>query len=210
MTAGKPIFFALVFFCSVSLYAQKTKTQLQREKQENLEKIKETERILTETTTEKKNSIGELRALNKRIEQQEVLMVSINSEIGLLNYDIDENNQIIDALSHDVEKLKEEYASMIFAAQKASGKIDKLTFLFSATSFDQLMMRLKYMEQYGKARQEQGEAIARVQKVLGDQVRQIEARRQEKQSLLDEEEKESQQLSGLKNKKNTLVKSLDK
>jgi hypothetical protein len=53
MTAGKPIFFALVFFCSVSLYAQKTKTQLQREKQENLEKIKETERILTETTTEK-------------------------------------------------------------------------------------------------------------------------------------------------------------
>lgn len=210
MTAGKPIFFALVFFCSVSLYAQKTKTQLQREKQENLEKIKETERILTETTTEKKNSIGELRALNKRIEQQEVLMVSINSEIGLLNYDIDENNQIIDALSDDVEKLKEEYASMIFAAQKASGKIDKLTFLFSATSFDQLMMRLKYMEQYGKARQEQGEAIARVQKVLGDQVRQIEARRQEKQSLLDEEEKESQQLSGLKNKKNTLVKSLEK
>jgi septal ring factor EnvC (AmiA/AmiB activator) len=183
---------------------------LQRERQENLEKIKETEKILTETATEKKNSLGELRALNKRIEQQEVLMTGIAAEIELLDLDIQENNQIINALESDVEKLKEEYAAMVFSAQKATGKIDKLTFLFSASSFDQFMMRLKYMEQYGKARQEQGEAIVRAQSVLADQVTQIEAQKEEKQSLLDEEKKESDQLTGLKKKKNTLVVSLEK
>lgn len=210
MTAGRILAFAILLLSASSAWAQKTKAQLQREKQENLEKIKETEKILSETTTEKKNSIGELRALNKRIEQQEVLMTSISAEIDLLDYDIDENNQIIMALEKDVDKLKEEYASMIFAAQKASGKVDKLTFLFSASSFDQLMMRLKYMEQYGKARQEQGEAIAKVQQVLTDQIKQIEAKRKDKQNLLDEKENENQQMAGLKKKKNTLVKSLEK
>lgn len=210
MTAGKLIVLLSVTFISFSCWSQKSKSQLQREKQQNLEKIKETEKILTETATEKKNSIGELRALNKRIEQQETLMSGISAEIGLLDLDIQENNQIIHSLERDMEKLKEEYAAMVFSAQKASGKIDKLTFLFSASSFDQLIMRLKYMEQYGRARQEQGEAIARVQVVLAEQVRESERIRSEKQALLNEEKQESDQLSGLKKKKNTLVKSLEK
>lgn len=66
------------------------------------------------------------------------------------------------------------------------------------------------MEQYGRARQEQGEAIARVQVVLAEQVRESERIRSEKQALLNEEKQESDQLSGLKKKKNTLVKSLEK
>jgi septal ring factor EnvC (AmiA/AmiB activator) len=210
MIAGKYFLLLSAIVISFSSWSQKTKSQLQRERQENLEKIKETEKILTETATEKKNSLGELRALNKRIEQQEVLMTGIAAEIELLDLDIQENNQIINALESDVEKLKEEYAAMVFSAQKATGKIDKLTFLFSASSFDQFMMRLKYMEQYGKARQEQGEAIVRAQSVLADQVTQIEAQKEEKQSLLDEEKKESDQLTGLKKKKNTLVVSLEK
>jgi murein hydrolase activator len=211
MIADKKWLFLIgAFFLSTIAYAQKSKAQLQREKQENLEKIRETEKILGETTTEKKNSIGELSALTRRIEQQEVLMVSIQTEIELLDYDINEDNQIIAALEEDVTKLKEEYASMVFAAQKASGKIDKLTFLFSAKSFDQLLMRLKYMEQYGKSRQEQAEAIAKVQQILSEQVRQIEIKRSEKQTLLDEEEKESNQLVALKQKKKSLVKSLVK
>lgn len=206
--------FVILFFislCAVSSYAQKkTKSQLQREKQENLAKIKETEKILTETTTQKKNSLGELNALNRRIEQQESLIKSIKSEISLLDNDIDENNQIIEALEKDVAKLKEEYATMLFAAQKASGKLDKLTFLFSAESFDQLVMRLKYMEQYSKARKDQAEAIAKVQLILGDQVKIIEGQRKDKRTLLQDEEKENNQLTDLKGKQRTLVRSLEK
>ena len=211
MIAGKKILLLIgALFLFSLVFAQKSKSQLQREKQENIEKIKETEKILGETTTEKKTSIGELSALNRRIEQQEVLMLSIKAEVELLDFDIDENNQIILALETDVDKLKEEYSSMVFATQKASGKIDKLTFLFSAKSFDQLLMRLKYMEQYGKARQEQADAIAKVQKILQDQIRQIEVKRNEKQVLLAEEEKESNQMASLKKKKKGLVRSLEK
>lgn len=209
MTAGKFLVFVFLFL-SLSVHAQKSKTQLQREKQKNLEKIKETERILDETGEQKKNSLGELTALNQRILQQESLIKSIQGEVSLLDYDISENNQIIDALERDLKKLKEEYAAMLFAAQKASGKVDKLTFLFSAQSFDQMMMRLKYMEQYGKARQDQAVAIEKVQDILKEQVRVTQAKRTEKNTLLNEELKENQQLTNLKQKQRTLVRNLEK
>lgn len=211
MTAGKSYLFFLFFFIiSFFAHGQKNKNQLQKEKQQNLEKIKETEKILAETGEKKENSMGELVAINQRILQQESLMKSIKSEISLLDYDISENNQLIDALERDVKKLKEEYSTMLLAAQKSSGKIDKLTFLFSAQSFDQLMMRLKYMEQYGKARQDQAEAIAKVQEILKEQVRITQVKRGEKNNLLNDEVKENNKLTGLKVKQRTIVRSLEK
>src|ERR1700712_3916565 len=186
---------------TIHSYAQKTKSQLQKEKQANLEKIKETEKILEETTVQKKTSLGELTAINQRVHQQETLITSIKGEIHLLDSDIGENNQIIQALRTDLTKLKKEYATMLFAAQKANGKADKLMFLFSATTFDQLVMRMKYMEQYGQARKEQAAAINRVQKILGDQVKQIEIIKSQKNNLLHEESTENDNLVSLKQNK---------
>ena len=102
MTAGKLLFFislSVALLAAPPAFAQKkSKAQLQREKQQNLEKIKETERIISETNQQKKNSIGELNALNQRINQQEALIMSIKSEVDLLDSDISENMQIIYSL----------------------------------------------------------------------------------------------------------------
>jgi len=211
MIVGRFFCFSILFtLLCFTAHGQKSKAQLQREKQQNLAKIKETEKILNETRTEKKNTLGELTALNQRIVQQEALITSIKNEISLLDYDISENNQIIQSLEKDVDKLKQEYAAMIFAAQKASGKVDKLTFLFSARSFDQLMMRLKYMEQYGQARQSQAEAIEKVQQILREQVNITELKRTEKNELLSDGLKENQELTRLKDKQRLVVRSLEK
>ncbi len=213
MNAGR--FFLVLIFIGLSLPAPaqkggKSKAQLQKEKQQNLEKIKETERILDETAQQKKNTLGELSALNQRISQQEQLIGSIKSEISLLDRDINEDNDMIDALQSDVKNLKKEYASMVFSAQKANNKIDQLTFIFSSSSFDQLTMRLKYMEQYSKARKDQAEAIARTQKILENQIRQTETVKKVKNTLLGDEVKENKSLSSLKSKQKSVVQSLQK
>ncbi len=211
MTAGRIAFFIIAgFFISSDAWSQKTKSQLQREKQQNLEKIKETEKILKETGQQKQSSLGELNALNQRISQQESLINSIKGEISLLDNDISENSQIVDALDKDVKKLKKEYVSMLYAAQKASGKADKLSFLFSARSFNQFFMRLKYMEQYGKARQNQAQAIARVQIILKDQIRITEVKRGEKNALLSDQIKQNNELANLKQKQRQVVVALEK
>jgi len=212
MTAGKlKSFLTLLLFLLVSIgWAQHNKSLLQKEKQKKLEKIRETERILDETSRKKANSLGELTALNQRIQQQEGLIVSIQSEIELLEHDIQENNGILTALKTDLGKLKEEFATMLFEAQKANEGITKLTFLFASQSFDQMLMRLKYMEQYGQARKEQAAAIALVQDQLIEQVKDIENIKQEKSALLKEELDENNRLVSLKQKKRTVVKSLEK
>lgn len=212
MSAGKSLLIFLILLLAVPALAQKgkSKAQLQKEKQQNLEKIKETEKILDETAQQKKNTLGELSALNQRIAQQEQLIGSIKSEINLLNRDISEDSDMIDALQEDVKNLKKEYASMVFSAQKANNKIDQLTFIFSSKSFNQLSMRMKYMQQYGKARKTQAEAITRTQKILEDQIRQTETVKKAKNILLGDEVKENTSLSSLKSKQKSVVRSLQK
>jgi len=202
----------LLFFILISAvtFGQKTKEQLQKEKQENLQKIKETERILQETTGQKQNTIGELNALNQRISVQQDLISSIRNEIALLNSEIEENNAIIEALEDDVRRLKEEYGSMIYATYKANKGFNKLTFLFSAESFNQFLMRLRYMEQYGDVRQKQARQIKRVQETLTDQVTMIESRMSEKNILLADQIQRNKELAALKQQQNRVVVSLQR
>jgi septal ring factor EnvC (AmiA/AmiB activator) len=213
MIGGKYTLILILLFTlssSAVLSQKKTKSQLQREKQQNLEKIKEVEKILTQTAAKKKNSLGELSALNQRIVEQEKLMNSIKSEISFLNAEIGENNDIIQALEEDLTKLKKEYTAMLFAAQKANNSTTRLTFLFSSQSFDQLVMRLRYMEQYGETRKLQADQIVKVQDELSGQVKQIEGQREEKNKLLGDQLDENENLSGLKKQQNALVKTLEK
>ena len=212
MTAGKCyFFFVLIFALWVSTaQAQRNKKQLQKEKQENLDKIKVTEKIIIETEQQKKNSLGELSAIKQRIRQQEALILSIQSEIELMDLDIGENNEILKALQQDLSQLKEEYAAMVFSSQKTSGGVSKLMFVFSSATFDQLAMRMKYMEQYSTARRQQAAVIKKVQEQLAEQVLVIEGKKDDKNKLLSEELSEKNNLDGLKKKQNTVVASLEK
>lgn len=211
MSAGRPLLclFILVLL-SISVPAQKSKSQLQKEKQQNLEKIKEVEKIIGETSTKKKNTIGELNALNERIREQEKLVKSIKGEVNFMDSEISENNDIIVTLEDDLERLRKEYSSMLFAAQKANNSTTRLTFLFSAESFDQLVMRLRYMKQYSETRQLQAEQITKVQEELSGQVKEIRVRREEKNKLLTEQVTATANLTNLKQKQNSLVRSLEK
>jgi murein hydrolase activator len=211
MSAGRSLFIIiLALLLPLSGFSQRSKNQLQVEKQKNLEKIKEVEKILSQTTNQKKNTLGELNALNQRIRSQETLIGSIKSEIDLLNKEIGEDNAIIAALEEDLKKLKAEYAAMVFAAQKAGNSATRLTFLFSAQSFDQLVMRMRYMKQYSQLRRLQADQIVKTQDQLAEQVTTTETKRNEKNSLLNDEVAENEKLTGLKTKQKTLVKTLEK
>src|SRR5690606_12270038 len=117
MYAGRRIlivFLGCIIFAFSASAQKKSKAQLQKERQQNLQKITEVEKILSQTTTRKKNSLGELSALNQRIREQENLIGSIKSEIALLDTEINENNDIITALEDDLEKLRKEFSAMLY------------------------------------------------------------------------------------------------
>ena len=185
-----------------------SREQLEKEKKENLQRIKEAQRILSETSTRRESSIGQLNAINQQIDARESLIQSISQELDLLEVQITELGSVITALEEDLVNLKEEYSYMVYAASKTSNSYDRLTFLFAAKTFNQLFRRVKYMQQYSEARKNQVEQIQKVRETLINQRESIESKRLERQVLLDQQLIANQDLLALKTKQRALIRDL--
>ncbi|MEQ8551413.1 MAG: peptidoglycan DD-metalloendopeptidase family protein [Cyclobacteriaceae bacterium] len=199
----------LIFFLiQAPVFGQKTKTELEKEKRENLQKIAEAEKILADTEKEKRATVGQLRALNQQISAREGLINSLNQEVRLIDGEMGDLGVIVKALQRDLEILKEEYAAMIYSAYKTHHGFNKITFLFSASTFNQLFQRLKYLEQYGEARKNQAAQIEAVSKELTSQRNQLEVKRREQNVILSQQIAENKKLLSLKTKQNSLIANL--
>lgn len=203
------ISFTVLFLFFGSVYGQKNKDQLQRQKEETLTKLKEAERILANTQKQKTVTIGQLNALRQQIVAREDFINSVKAEIAGLDEEIDETNTIISSLETDLQYLKQEYAEMVYSAYKANRGFNKLTFLFSSTSFNQLFMRLKYMEQYSEARKKQVANINAVKLVLADEVADIEHTKSEKDVLLSQQIEENLRQLGSRDEQARMISSLN-
>jgi murein hydrolase activator len=203
MRTGKLInLIILLVFIPFLAFTQKDKGQLEREKLENIRKIKETEKIILETKTKKKATLGQLTALSKQIEARNNLISSIEKEVEYLDQDINELEQIIASLEQDLVNLKEEYARMIYAASKLNSHYDKLTFIFAAESFNQMVMRVQYFKQYAQARHHQVEQIEKVKASLQSQKKTLAQKKAEKNDLIASKTIETENLHHAKIEKN--------
>ena len=174
--------------------AQKDRVALEKEKSNAQKRIQQIEQILSQTTSKKKASVGQLTAINKQIETRSRLITSITEELHLLSEQIIEDNVVIEALEEDLENLKKEYAVMVYAAHKSSTGYNRLTFLFSSESFNQFFMRFKYLQQYSEARHNQVTLINDVMDALIQEKEQLEMRKLERQALLNDMVKEADKL----------------
>lgn len=182
--------------------------RLERDKKENLQKIKEAQRILSETSSQRESTLGQLNAINQQIEARESLIKSITEEIEILSTQIGEVGSVINALEEDLVNLKNEYAYMVYAASKNTSSYDRLMFIFSSGTFNQLFARVKYMQQYSQARKNQIEQIQKVKETLVSQKEVIEGKQMEQKVLLDQQTIASQDLLALKTKQRAVVREL--
>lgn len=192
-----------------SSVAQTERQRLEKQKQDIQNRIQQTQKILSQTAEKKTNSLGQLRALNNQIRSRSSLLNAIKGEVNFLDQEISEDQSIIDAMEGDLTALKNEYSQMVYASQKTSSGFNKLTFIFASSTFNQLFMRMKYMQQYSEARKKQGEQIKQVQHSLNDQILEIETQKVDKQSLLTEELNENQKLTTLQSQQRSLVNKLE-
>ncbi len=204
------IFFIPVLLAYRNVQAQKTKDQLQNEKQLAIQKLTEAQKILEETESKKETSLGQLAALNNQIVAGESLIKSIKLEMNFINTEINELGSIIHSLESDLAKLKSEYSVMAYNSYKSAFGLRDLTFLFSASTFSQLYLRMKYMEQYAAERKKQVFLISDVKESLLAQEDSMNAKLREKQVLLNQEISQNQNLVKLKNRQNQLLLSLGK
>lgn len=189
-------------------FSQNTKAQLEQEKRNALNKLEEAQKILKETEKKREVSVGQLNALNNQIMASQGVINTITGEITLYNNELIELNEVIESLHSDLEHLRKEYASMVYASYKANFGLRNILFIFSAETFNQLLQRAKYMDQYSEARKKQLKLIDEVSVSLQVQMAELEQKKREKDQLLTQEVSQNKNLIALQQKQNTLIKSL--
>ena len=191
-------FIALFFLGAPESSAQKSREQLEREKKANLEKINKAQQILNETRQKKTTSIGKLKAINNQISNQQKQLNLLSQDISMINKEINALESSKQELQKKLELLKKEYAEMLYIASKSNGQLNQLSFLLASRSFNDLVMRYKYLEQYTDNRKEQVEQINKITKKLEEDQQQLNSKRSEKEVVLTDKEKETQKLNSLK------------
>jgi septal ring factor EnvC (AmiA/AmiB activator) len=207
MSALNKITLLALLLCGNIAWAQ-NKKELEKKKSQLQSEIKVTNQLLNETKKNKRISLNQLVTLNKKIGMREELINTIGSEINLLGNQINDNQQRINYLQHELEKLKKEYASMIYYAYKNQSNYDKLMFVFSSEDFNQAFKRLKYFQQYSDFRKTQAALIDSTKKRISEQNQQLQEKKQDKNKLLLNEEEEKQTLTKEKQEKEKVLTQL--
>lgn len=181
----------------------------ERRKRENRKKLEETNRILRETQQKKQSSLGQLRAMKQKIKQQRELVQTLQAEVDAVKSQLNRIDGIVTSLENDIQRLKTEYGEMIYQTNKIS-YYDKMMFVFSSRSINDMLLRLKYLENYSEVRKEQIEAINEVKKELLVQEEALRKAREKKAAVLAEQNKEKEELENTINSQNSLVQKLSR
>ncbi|MBL4587078.1 MAG: peptidoglycan DD-metalloendopeptidase family protein [Flavobacteriales bacterium] len=202
------IFFLLAILGSISVQAQK-KTDLEKQKKQLLQDIQFTNKLLNETEEDKKHTLNELSLLRSKINKRQELINTILRETELINARIEETHEIVRSLKEDLDRLKGEYAKMLYYTYKNHSQYDRLMFILSSDNFNQAYKRIKYFQQYAKHRQQQAVAIETTRKSLEHRSDELAEKKLKMAYLVEDKEKEKIVLSEEKEQQDELVQSLN-
>ncbi len=201
------LFLMIIASPSFSLFAQ-NKSDLEAKKIQLHKEISLTNKLLNETKKNKNLTLDELVKLKSKITSRVELINAIHQEIKLVNNQVSKNQQHITVLQNDLEKLKKEYAKMIYYAYKNKSSQQRIMFILSSNSFNQAYKRLKYIQQYSTYRKKQADSIVKTQQQLKSKIAELERDKQEKSALLSVEEQEKQKLAVEQQEQESTVKML--
>ncbi len=209
---GVLVVFCLMFFSQVISQTKplQNKQTLENKKKKLNDEINEINSLLNETKVGKKTSLNQLVAINTKITIREELINTIVAEIHQLNREIKQNEKGIAKLKENLEKLKSDYARMIYFAQRNQDSYSRLVFIFASGDFNQAYMRLKYFQQYSQFRKQQAAEIINAQTLLLVKINELKDKRHEKNVLLGNEEEERGTLTKEKQDQEIVLTELQK
>jgi len=188
-------YFLFINFLFFSLFSfSQTRQDLEQRKQKTENEIKLANELLQQTQESKSAGLNKLLILKKRISLREQLIRDITNEIHHLDKIIEDKNLKINQLESDLNKLKNEYAKMIYFAYKNRNNYDRLMFILSSEDFNQAYRRIKYFEQYSKYRRKQASLIFATQKTLEYEIESLKSKKNEQLELLTKKEQEKNHL----------------
>ena len=181
------------------------KAALEQQKKDNLSKIKELNSIISRTSKKKKASIGKLNVLKEQIGVQKKQITVLEQNQQILAEEAQKLKEEGDVLKAKLERLKKEYALMIYEAQKSSTVYNKMSFLLLSNDLGEFVRRFDYLRHYSMNRKKQADLIFKTRQDLMTQEQKVVYKKTEEKKVLVEKEGEKKKLEVLKTKEDKVV-----
>jgi septal ring factor EnvC (AmiA/AmiB activator) len=205
----KVLFFLICVFAAVQVHAQSS-AELKKQRDRINAELEQLNHDLQETQSNKKATLKQLSILKAQIYLREQKITVINSEVRNLDSQISENTNTVHDLQSQLELLKKKYADMVLFAYRNQSAYNKLMFIFASKDFNQAYKRLKYLQQFATYRERQAASIQNKQKDLHVKIVELDKTKEQKHSLLVDQEKEKANLGKERNNQSATAKNLTK
>lgn len=187
--------------------AAQSKKSLQEKKAKLQKELNYTTQLLKETQADKKNSLSQLEKLNRNIEARMELIQTIEAEVKMLEQEIITHRLEIEKKNKALQKLKDQYAEMVFTAWLNRNQFNKVMYVVSAKDYNQGVRRIQYFNQVNDLRKQRLDEIIELNTRLQQKVEELRAIREEKSVALNQQTQEAKKLENdKKQKEETLAK----
>ena len=202
----------LVLWLSVFAYGQSNPKVKEMEVQRNLieQQISESKRLLSTTQKNVEGQLAQLSALSAQIKKQKAYIERIDADVKALDRELTNIEEQLKTLQIELERRRQHYA---YALQKMVHKNtfeNRLMFIFSAESFNQMIRRMRYLREYSTFQQKQGELLLSQQKELDQKRNELEQTREAKKGLLAKRLEEKKELDHQEAEQRKIVNNLKK
>ena len=207
-----------LLLCSTTiLFGQQSRNKLEKERNEILNQISLTTKLLKETSKDKKARLSTYKTLIRKIEYREELIENYNKEISTNARQIQKNNDEILRLNNKLDKARADLLKLIRNGYRNKLLNNPVFFIFSAESLNNLFLRWTYLKKVLDFKKKQTAIILKTQGDISAQQDILNKNINSKKELLGklEEEKnkyreESQQEKELISKLRKEEKSIEK
>lgn len=179
--------------------------QKQAEIQREIDELKNTLKDSKHLTTA---GIRQLEMVKEKLRLRQKAISNINHQMNVLEGNIGKSKSEIDSLKDRLDTLKAQYARNIVYTYKLRSNHEYLSFIFSASSFNDALRRIHYFRTYHQYCEDQAVLIKNTQLLLAGKINGLEMTRKEKDAIIQKQEKQKQELEEEKKEKNAVVKTL--
>jgi murein hydrolase activator len=177
--------FALFYFTSITAFAQPTRVELEKQRQQLKKEIDDAQKLLGNVKAETKQTLTTISIFNTKANLQEKVMGNITKDLNILDNNIYGIQKDLNKYDRLLDTLKQEYAKSMVYAYKNRGNYEFLNFIFSADNFNDAVKRIAYLKSYRTFREMQGQNIIRTQELRRKKLEELGVTKQSKNSALD-------------------------
>lgn len=199
----------VVAYLSVNSFAQ-TKAELEKQREDALSDIAYMDNLLKLTSEERKESMGRLNMISRKLNLRESVIVGIKSEMELIESRIELNALAINMMESDLDLLIKEYEKAIVNAQKVSKGNPEIAYIMSSRDLNQGYKRIKYLQQLAKYRRKEAEIILALKDEIERNRKNLELDYSEVNSLRNRELEQKDNLQREQRNKRNIINRLGK